>query len=124
MIGKNRRRRVLQLETSTLMLLFFLALLTVSIWKIYAFLPNKQLADDDTTPQSQEELITLMLETICKNGATLDSQKLFTLMLLHEDFDKQRFWRFNQNRLNRLLETYYLRHPHLSSIEDIYNSLR
>lgn len=114
----------MQLETSVWMLLFFLVLLTVSIWKIYAFLPNKQLADDDTTPQSQEELLTLMLDTISKNGPSLDPQKLFTLMLLHEDFDKQRFWRFNQNRLNRLLEAYYLQNPHLSSIEDIYNSVR
>lgn len=114
----------MQLETSTWMLLFFLALLGVSIWKIYAFLPNKQLADDDTTPQSQEELLALMLDTICKNGPRLDAKKLFTLMHSREDFDKERFWRFNQNRLNRLLEAYYLKYPHLSSIEDIYTSLR
>lgn len=109
------------MQTSTLMMIFFILLLIISIWKIYAFLPNKQLQDDDTTKESQEQLENLMIKVIKQNGKNLDNKKLFDLMLHDENFDKKKFWRFNQNRLNHLLSNYFIKNQNIKSIEDIYN---
>jgi hypothetical protein len=94
------------MQTSTIMMIFFILLLIVSIWKIYAFLPNKQLLDDDTTKEAQEALKAIMIKVINQNITDLDNKKLFELIINDNDFDKKRFWRFNQNKLNHLLSNY------------------
>ncbi|DAB27646.1 MAG: hypothetical protein A2513_01935 [Sulfurimonas sp. RIFOXYD12_FULL_33_39] len=109
------------MHTSTLMMIFFILLLVVSIWKIYAFLPNRQLQDDDTTREATEQLENLMIKIIKQNATALDNKELFSLMLEDNDFDKKKFWRFNQNRLNHLLSHYFLQNPHVKNIEDIHN---
>ncbi|MCK9453953.1 MAG: hypothetical protein WCY51_08835 [Sulfurimonas sp.] len=113
----------MDISTSSLMLIFFALLFIVSFWKIYAFLPNKQLEDDDTTEESQEQLQHLMIKVIRENGGDLDTKELFNLIATDQEFDKKRFWRFNQNRLNKMLDLYFLQNPHLKNIEDIYKSL-
>jgi len=113
----------MQLEISTLMMLFFLALLVVSIWKIYAFLPRERLADDDTTQESVAELQTLMLKHIQNSYGELTEQELFEAIKQDPQFDQQHFWRFNQNRLKQLLQSYYLQHPDTQSIMDIYKKI-
>jgi len=110
----------MEVQTSHLMMIFFILFFAVSFWKIYAFLPNRQLADDDTTEEAQEQLQKLMIKVIKNNHADLDNKKLFDLMITDEDFDKERFWRFNENRLNRILSSYFLQNPHLKNLEDIY----
>ena len=114
----------MELETSTLMLIFFILLLTISIWKIYAFLPNKPLADDDTTPQAQEELISVMLSTIQNSNENISLDELYINMVENEDFNKERFWRFNKNRLNKLLNFYYIKNPQYQTINDIYEEIK
>ena len=113
----------MELNIQTLMMIFFIIFLIISIWKIYAFLPNKQLKDDDTTKESQDELINLMINVVSQSNGKLSTKELFEIMSTHEDFDKQHYWRFNQNRLNHLLGLYYTKYPHVNSIEDIYNHL-
>jgi hypothetical protein len=54
----------MEVDIKTLMLLFFILFLTLSIWKIWAFLPNKQLKDDDKMKGSKDKLIVLMLKII------------------------------------------------------------
>jgi hypothetical protein len=44
----------MEVDIKTLMLLFFILFLTLSIWKIWAFLPNKQLKDDDKMKGSED----------------------------------------------------------------------
>lgn len=110
----------MEIETSHLMMIFFILLFAISFWKIYAFLPNKQLEDDDMTKEAQEELQNIIIKVIKKNGADIDSKKLFNLIIADEKFDKEKFWRFNENRLNRELSSYFLQNPHLKNIEDIY----
>jgi len=90
-------------STSTIMMVFFITALIVGIWKIYAFLPNRRLADDDTTKESQEELISIMQKIIKSSDEELSPQELFKRVCDDKDFDKQHYWRFNQNRLNQLL---------------------
>ena len=114
----------MELETSTIMMILFILLLVASIWKIYAFLPSKELADDDTTEASQEELTALILSVIKKSNGKLTAQELYELVHSDEDFDKKHFWRFNQNKLNQLLTHYYLEHKEISTIEEIYQTLR
>lgn len=94
------------MQTSTLMMIFFILFLIISIWKIYAFLPSKQLADDDTTKEAQDTLKALMIKVMKDNGVDIDNKELFELMINDDAFDKKRFWRFNQNKLNHLLSNY------------------
>jgi hypothetical protein len=41
-------------------------------------------------------------------------------MKAHPDFDHEHFWRFNPNKLNNLIVRYFLKHPHASTLEHIY----
>jgi len=107
-------------DTSTLMMIFFLIALIVSIWKIYAFLPNKELEDDDRTDASEEELLNIVLDVIKNNEKSPSLSELFQKIKDHKDFDSKHFWRFNQNRLQQLLNSYYLKNKNISTIDDIY----
>ena len=109
-------------ETSTLMMMFFIILFGISFWKIYAFLPNEKLSDDDTTEESYKELLNLMIKIIKDNDGKISSDELFDKMKNSDSFDNEHFWRFNKNRLNHLLASYYIKHPHTKSIEDIYKN--
>ena len=113
----------MELDISTLMLIFFIIFLVISIWKIYAFLPNKELADDDTTEESKIDLTNIMLTTIKNCNGSLSVDELFVKIQENEDFDSEKYWRFNKNRLNQLLNAYYTEHSHIQSIEDIHKSL-
>jgi hypothetical protein len=88
------------------------------MWKIYVFLPDKVLADDDTNKKATAELEAIMLTCITKPSMT--NQELFNAMKEHKDFDKKHYWRFNQNRLNHLLHTYFIKNVQITSINDIY----
>ncbi|MDF1878517.1 hypothetical protein JHD46_02555 [Sulfurimonas sp. SAG-AH-194-C20] len=90
----------MKLDISTLMMIFFLLALSVSIWKIYAFLPNKQLEDDDRTPEAQKELERIMSKVLKQRIDTISNKELYVAIKEDESFDDKRFWRFNQNRLN------------------------
>ena len=113
----------MNLDISTIMMILFIALLVVSVWKIYAFLPNEQLADDDTTIEAKEELLNIVFKTIESSEPNILLSDLYEKVKKSEEFDKERFWRFNPNKLNNLLEEYYKRHPDTQSVEDIYKKL-
>jgi len=114
----------MDISLSTWMLIFFVIFLILSIWKIYAFLPNKQLKDDDTTDDSYNELISLMIKVIKNNGSDIDAKTLYIKMTEDEDFDNEHFWRFNHNRLNQLLNRYYMENDGIESIKDIYEKTK
>ena len=111
----------MELDTSTTMMILFIILLVASIWKIYAFLPNKALEDDDTTEASQEELLSLVLSVIKKSEGDITPVQLCQRVQDDAAFDKKHFWRFNLNKLNQLLLHYYAQHSQIQSIEDIRN---
>ncbi len=92
-------------DISTWMMIFFILFVVIGMWKVYAFLPNKALADDDTTKEAQEKLEAIILKIIKSKNDDLSRDELFELVKNDEDFDKEHFWRFNQNRLNQLLNT-------------------
>ncbi|QFR49831.1 hypothetical protein FJR48_08870 [Sulfurimonas lithotrophica] len=114
----------MEFDISTLMMIFFIIFMIISMWKIYAFLPNKQLEDDDTTPEATKDLMHLMLRVIKENNGELTNAELFEKMQENEEFDSQKFWRFNLNRLNQLLQKYYLENPDAKSIMDIYEGIK
>ncbi|MFT7005448.1 MAG: hypothetical protein ACJAWW_002823 [Sulfurimonas sp.] len=114
----------MEIDISTWMLIFFVVLFSVSIWKVYILIPNKQLADDDTTKEAQEELLKLVLKVIKQSDGELNHSQLFENIKNDEGFDGQRFWRFNQNKLNQLLDYYHLQNPNTSCIKDIYHNLK
>jgi membrane protein implicated in regulation of membrane protease activity len=93
----------MKLDTSTWMMLFFIFFLIISIWKIWAFLPNKQLADDDKTEESTAELKRLLMKIIKEKKGKITLEELFHAISTDEEFDSKLFWRFNLNRLKQLL---------------------
>ena len=103
------------------MMIAFVFALVFSGWKLYAFMPKKPLKDDDTNPQATQELMDLMYRVIA-TGITTE-EDLLQEMKTHPDFDAEHFWRFNLNRLNKLLEKHYLIHPEHTSLKEIASSL-
>ena len=114
----------MDIDLSTVMMAAFIIFMVLGVWKIYAFLPTKQLADDDKTAESEYELTKLMINVIKKNKGELDNKTLFLKMQEDENFDSTLFWRFNHNRLNQLLTQYYIKNPEFSTIEDIFKSCK
>ena len=111
------------MSIETGMMLAFLIVTGLSVWKFYAFFPTKPLPDDDTDETSLEELTNLMLNVIKHHHTPenpLDPPRLLEHMTRHPSFDKEHYWRFNQNKLNQLLQRYYIHHPKTGSIPDIY----
>ena len=113
----------MDLTLSTWMMLAFIIALILSIWKLYYFMPNKQLSDDDTTPESQNELINLILEIIKGSNGELSEKELHNMVKEHVDFDTEHFWRFNENKLKQLLHIHYIKNPDTKSIKDIHKNL-
>jgi hypothetical protein len=114
----------MEISTSTWMMIAFVAGTALSIWKMYPFLVNRTLEDDDTGDDSQEYLVSHMHKVLSQTKDAPDVKELHELMVKDEAFDKERFWRFNLNKLNQLLNTYFYKNPHLSSIEDIHNEIK
>lgn len=90
------------LETPTWMMIFFILLVIISFYKIRQFLPQEQLHDDDTTKEAQEKLETIAIKIINKN-LDINEVELFENIKNDASFDKEHFWRFNQNKSNQLL---------------------
>lgn len=90
------------------MMAAFIGGLTLSLYKVYLFLPQKPLADDDTTPESVELLEKIMVES---NQEGMSDETLYKTMLNHPEFDPKHFWRFNLNRLRHLIEHYRIKEP-------------
>ena len=113
----------MEISTSTWMMLFFIISLVASIWKIWAFLPNKELPDDDRTEESQEQLKEIMLKEISLKKGEINAKELFTLMKEDQAFDKERYWRFNQNRLNLLLQDTFTHYEGVTTIPELYQAV-
>lgn len=93
-----------------LMMSAFAGALGLSIWKIYLFLPNKPLPNDERDPQSVQKLQQIMVE--CNRiNPEMDEETLFQKMSQHNDFDSKYFWRFNLNRLRHLIADYRFKEP-------------
>ncbi|MFK5938401.1 MAG: hypothetical protein QM497_08395 [Sulfurimonas sp.] len=113
----------MEISLSTWMMVAFVAFMIAGIWKIYAFLPTKVLADDDRKEEAEHELLALMLHVIKMNEGNLTPKELFFAIQEDEGFNSKLFWRFNHNRLNQLLQMYYIKNPNTNSIESIYKEL-
>ncbi len=112
------------MSISTLMLLGFVLGVGLSIWKMSAFLPTKQLHDDDTTKEAIEELEQFILKVIHETEGKLEGKKLCEAIKNHTEFNKELFWRFNENKLRKFLQSHFLKNPHLSSVREIYEDLK
>ena len=103
------------------MMVAFVLALGFSLAKLYAFMPKKPLKDDDTNPEATQELMEIMYRVIA-TGVTTE-EALLEQMKDHPNFDEKHFWRFNHNRLKKLLEKHYIMHPEHHSIKEISTSL-
>jgi len=113
----------MKLDTSTIMMIFFIFSLLVSLWKIYPFLRMKQLKDDDTTQEAQKQLKELMIKVIKKKHGNTTEDELFIAMQEDEAFNSKLFWRFNLNKLKQLLNSHYIKNSNINNIQDIYKQL-
>ena len=91
-----------------IMIAAFIGGLALSLYKVYLFLPQKPLADDDMTPESIELLERIMGESYFEG---ISHTELYEAMQAHRDFDPKHFWRFNLNRLRHLIEHYRFKDP-------------
>jgi hypothetical protein len=91
-----------------IMMAAFIGGLALSLYKVYLFLPQKPLADDDTTTESVELLEQIMVES---NQEKMSEEVLYKKMLTHPKFDTKHFWRFNENRLKQLISHYRFKEP-------------
>ncbi|MEN4052830.1 MULTISPECIES: hypothetical protein [Sulfurimonas] len=114
----------MEISTSTWMMIAFIIALIFSIWKMYPFLINRTLEDDDTGEDSHNYLIEHMHRVLKDLEETPDEKVLHELMTNHEAFDKERFWRFNLNKLRQLLFRHYGENPHLNSLENIHQEAK
>jgi len=94
----------IEFDASTLMMIFFILSLVISMWKIYPFLQTRTLADDDTTQASQEELSKIILKYYDGTSDNQNTRELLEKIKNDKDFDKEHFWRFNENKLNHILD--------------------
>ena len=111
------------MDLETGMMLAFILALGFSGWKMYAFLPNKPLADDDRTDEAETVLNTIMISSIVENSddsKELAAHELFEHMKNHNDFNQEKFWRFNTNRLNQMLLKHARHYPNQHNIAAIY----
>jgi len=113
-----------EISTSTWMMVAFIAGLVLSIWKMYPFLVNRTLEDDDTGEDAHNYLVTHMYKVLKECDATPSNKELHEKMVTHEAFDKERFWRFNLNKLNQLLNIHFAKHPHLNSLEELHKEAK
>ncbi len=104
------------------MMLAFILALGLSFWKLYMFMPNKPLADDDTTKESIEELTHLLYKNMSViEVPLLDNKSLYESIISDNNFDKKHFWRFNENRLHQLLEQQYLKYNITDTSDEFSN---
>ncbi len=95
-------------DTQTIMMVFFIFLVAISFYKIRQFLPQKQLHDDDTTEQAQKKLQIIAIKVIQENE-NITQVELYEAIINHDEFDKEHFWRFNQNKSNQLLKSLHIK---------------
>jgi len=114
----------MEISNSTWMMIAFVAGTALSIWKMYPFLVNRTLEDDDTGEDAHNYLVEHMCKILKNCDETPDTKELHEKMVNHEEFDKEKFWRFNLNKLNQLLNIHYSKNPHLNSIEDIHKEVK
>ena len=111
----------MKLDTSTWMMIAFVAGMILSIWKMYPFLVNRTLEDDDRGEDTHNLLVEIMYDVLKESKDVPSINELHDAMKAHEKFDEKKLWRFNPNKLNQLLNKHYLQNEHLNSIEDIHN---
>ncbi len=114
----------MELTTSTWMMIAFVIGMVLSIWKIYPFLVNRTLEDDDRGEDAHNTLVALMHTVLKELDETPDVKTLYEKMTQHKEFNAEKFWRFNLNKFNQLLNIHYARNPHLNSIEDIHKEVK
>ncbi len=113
----------MEFDTSFWMMFAFIIFMILGVWKIWTFLPTRQLEDDDTTEASQEELIALMLDTIKVHQGNLTEDALLLAMQKSDKFNAKHYWRFNLNKLKQLLQKFYIQHSNVSTIKEIYKEI-
>ncbi|WP_297485612.1 hypothetical protein [Sulfurimonas sp.] len=111
----------MKLSTSTWMMIAFIAGMILSMWKMYPFLVNRTLEDDDRGEDTHTLLVDIMYEVLKELKAVPTTNELHDAMKVHEKFDEKKLWRFNPNKLNQLLNKHYSQNEHLNSIEDIHH---
>jgi len=112
------------LSNSTWMMIAFVVGTILSIWKMYPFLVNKTLEDDDTGEDAHHALVEHMHKVLLELKEAPSAKELHEKMINHPEFNKEKFWRFNENKLNQLLQRYFSENEGMNTIKDIHTSVK
>ncbi len=85
----------------TIMMVSFIAATALGMYKTYVMFEDKNGKGIDPK-MIEDELITLLKKVL--KGNDIDKKELFEQMQRHESFDEERYFNFNENKLNRLLD--------------------
>ena len=113
----------MELSTSTWMMIAFIAGMILSIWKMYPFLINRTVEDDDRGEDTHQLLVDIMHKVLKEFDDAPSLNELHDAMKADEAFDKKKLWRFNPNKLNQLLNRHYAENEDLNTIEDIHKKV-
>lgn len=107
-------------------LTLFVLLFSVSMWKFKAFFSTQILEDDDRTAEAEAKLSELVqsgfITAYQQKGEGLTLSQLFDIVTHQSRFDTTHFWRFNHNRLRKMVQLLHEKHQ-TTSDKALYESL-
>ena len=104
----------------TIMMIAFLLATALSIYKVYVIF-EKQADDGIDLNTIENELIEIIKELFSSHDVQ-DKKHLHQLIQEHNDFDKERYRNYNENRLNQILDRLFLEHK-IEGFEGLKNIL-
>ncbi len=104
------------------MLITFVILLTIGIYKIYILF--NQPTDGPDTKTEHDELKDIIIVFIQNNSlSNIDNESLFEQILAKADFDKEKYTNFNLNRFNQLIQQLFYLYE-VDSLDELMESIR
>ncbi len=102
------------------MMIGFLVAAGLGFYKFYALFGKED--KDAIDIRVIEEELAQIVRDIMKKEKTLSKEKLFERVFEHENFDSQRYFNFNLNRFNQVLDKLILEHK-AKDFEDLKEKL-
>lgn len=109
------------MSTQYLMMIAFLLLFSISIWKLQAFFSTKELVDDDRNEVSINLLYGYIYQVLQNSDApnTLNMQELYEKVIQLNDFDTKHFWRLTPHRILNMVNEFYV----VNEVDDLASML-
>lgn len=104
----------------TIMMVSFLLAAALGMYKFYVLFEKQDSSGVDI--KTIENELAEIVEAVLKEGE-VEKSALYDAVISHERFDKERYWNFNQNRLNQVLDLLYIRYK-VGEFEELVSKLK